>query len=383
MRSISLLVAAAGVVVVGSSAIAQDLYFTLRANIDVSTAVAVGSADRIGTNVSGVAWNGNKLYIAGFNGGSTALNTGLMEVTSPLGTPGFSSRFGTQTGTIGGRGHSGLAINGNVLAVGYDSGSTNSTSNGYSAYDITGNTQTWNRNTLRGFTGPGFDPGFNAGGTAQGVAYGNTGSGRRGVMNVGTGADIIALGGGMIWNNGPTGASPAPGSNTRDMVFDPATGDIYGRAANAIVKGVRNGDNSLSNPNGTAIFVNYAGNQVNASNTNQQNLAFMGLGLSLGGNFLVFNDRPVTGTTDFATGVKVIDTNGVAKTAVFQTQSFNPFTATSGTGAFDFSYDAATRTLAVSDFSNSRVYIFDVVPTPGTAGVLGLGALVATRRRRK
>ena len=92
---------------------------------------------------------------------------------------------------------------------------------------------------------------------------------------------------------------------------------------------------------------------------------------------LVFNDRPTSQSASFTSAIKAIDTNGVA-----QSINFNGFNITSSTSAFDFSYDAVSRTLAVSDFSNSNVYIFSVVPAPSALALMGLGGLVAGRRRR-
>jgi hypothetical protein len=56
--------------------------------------------------------------------------------------------------------------------------------------------------------------------------------------------------------------------------------------------------------------------------------------------------------------------------------------AQTGAGWYDFSWDRASGTLAVSDFSGGFVYIFSVVPAPSSAVLLGLGGLVAARRRR-
>ena len=57
------------------------------------------------------------------------------------------------------------------------------------------------------------------------------------------------------------------------------------------------------------------------------------------------------------------------------------FAAPTGNGAYDFSFDAATQTLAISDFANRQVHIF-AVPAPGAAVLLGLAGLAAARRRR-
>lgn len=368
-----MMIAAAALAAMAGAASAADLELNLLRQINVSGAVASTNPERIGSNVSAVAWNGSKLYIGGFNQSGGAISTGIAEISDPLGAATIGPRFGGLS-TPNLRGFSGLAIQGNRLAAGCDTGAA--VAGGYATFDTAANTAVASKN-LRGFTGPAFDPGFAGSAPSAGnVAFSGTGSGRRGVFNTDTGADIYALGAGMIWNNNPAGATPAPGTNNRDIAFDSFTGDIYGRAANAIIKGVRSGDNSISNAGGTAIYVNYgAGGQGTASNTNQQNLSLMDLG-SLG-KFVIFNDRPTSQSASFTSAIKAIDTNGVA-----QSINFNGFNITSSTSAFDFSYDAVSRTLAVSDFSNSNVYIFSVVPAPSALALMGLGGLVAGRRRR-
>jgi len=368
-----LMMTAAVLATMSGAAMAADIEMNLIKQISLTSVVDPAATNRIGSNVSAVAWNGSKLYVAGFNQSGASLSTGIVEVSDALGTASFGSRFGSLT-TPNLRGFSGMAIQGNRLIAGCDTGA--SIAGGYASFNTASNTVVASK-TLRGFTGPAFDPGFNGtGSTAGQFAYSGTGSGRRGAFNLETGSDIFTLSTGMIWNNNPSGAFPAPGTNNRDLAFDPSTGDIYGRAANAIVKGVRSGDNSISNAGGTAIFTNYGtGGQSAAANVNQQNLAFIDLGAL--GKFIMFNDRPASASGSFSTFIKAIDTNGVAKTI-----SLNGFDITSGTGAFDFSYDAASKTIAISDFSNSNVYIFSVIPAPSAAALLGLGGLVAGRRRR-
>lgn len=367
------MIAAAALAALAGAASAADIELSLIRQISLTGVVDPASTNRIGTNVSGVAWNGSKLYVAGFNQSGAALTTGIVEINDPLGTPSFGSRFGALT-TNNLRGYSGLAISGGRLAAGWDNGAA--AAGGYTTWDTASNGAVATKN-LRGFTGPAFDPGFLGSAPSAGnVAYSNTGSGRRGIFDTNSGADIYALGAGMIWNSNPAGASPAPGTNNRDLVFDAATGDIYGRTANAIVRGIRSGDNSISNAGGTAIYVNYGvGGQATAANTNQQNLAFIDLGGL--GSFLLFNDRPTSQSAAFTSAVKAITPTGAASTI-----NFNGFNITSSTSAFDFSYDAASRTLAVSDFSNSNVYLFSVVPAPASLGVLGLAGVMAGRRRR-
>ena len=368
--ALSSVAAMMGVAGLAASATA-GLQLSLLKTINLSGAVDPASPSRLGTNINAVAWTGGQLYVGGWNGSGAALSVGFSEILTPLTTPTQGARLGTLTAPSG-RGYTGMATQGGVLAASADTGAA--IAGGYSAWNTATNTNRFNA-TLRGFTGPAFDPGFAGSAPSAGnIAYSSTGSGRRGVLNNADGSIIYSLGGanaGLIWNNiaPPTG----PGSNNRDLAFDPATGDVYGRAGNAIIKAPRTGENSAGAQ--SLIFVNYgSGGQVVASNTNSQNLAFMN---RLGGNVILFNDRPAGATTGSITGtVKAIDTAGVV-----QTINWGGFDISSGTGAFDFSYDAATDTVAVADYSNSNVYIF-AVPAPAGAAVLALGGLMAARRRR-
>jgi hypothetical protein len=350
------------------------------ANIDVFGAVDASTpANRIGTNVSAVAWNGSRLFIAGNNNGGGNLNTGIAEVLNPLSSPSISAPFALRS-TASTRGHVSLSLKGNSLFAGWDNGAA--ALGGFAAWDTNSTASaTWQAN-LRG-AGTSIDPGFGGVSTPSsgnlGIAL--LGSGRRQLLNASTGAVIYSGGGGnagFIFNNAPTGASTPPGSNHRDLAFDTDTGDVYARVANSIVRQLRTGENSGANASGVSIFENYgSGGQTVAANTNQQNIAFGYVNTNNIGKALFFNDRPVNGAGTVASAVKAINPNGGSLTI-----DWGSFNASSSTSAFDFSFDQATNTLAISDFSNSRVYIFQVVPTPGAAALIGVGGLVALRRRR-
>jgi MYXO-CTERM domain-containing protein len=351
----------------------------LLANIDVSGAVAVGSPDRIGTNVAAVAWNGARLFIAGLNGSGAVLDTGIMEVQNPLSSPALGTRFATRS-TNSSRGHTSLSIRGDELYAAWDNGAA--ALGGMARWD-TNNTAAavWQANIRGG--GTDFDPGFAGSSPSAGnIGMALLGSGRRQLLDAGTGAAIYTGGGataGFIFNNSPIGASVSPGSNHRDIAFNPANGDTFVRVANSIVRQTRTGDNSAINNTGQVIFENYgSGGQPTAANVNMQNIAFGYVNTDALGAMLFFNDRPATNTSGSITStVKAVQLDGTPVSL-----DFGSFNITSTTGAFDFSWDQATNTLAISDFSNSRVYIFSVVPTPGAAALLGLGGLAALRRRR-
>lgn len=351
----------------------------LLANIDVSGAVAVGSPDRIGTNVSAVAWNGSRLFIAGLNGSGATLDTGIMEVLNPLSSPALGSRFATRS-TASSRGHTSMTLSGTSLFAGWDNGVA--VAGGYAAWDINNTASPLWQATYRG-GGTDIDPGFAGSSPSAGnLGVAVLGSGRRQLLNAATGAVIYSGSGsnaGFIFNNNPIGASVAPGSNHRDIAFNPVNGDTFVRVANSIVRQTRTGDNTAINTTGQVIFENYgSGGQSVAANVNMQNIAFAYVNTDALGAMLFFNDRPATNTSGSITSiVRAVQLNGTPLTL-----DFGSFNITSTTGAFDFSWDQATNTLAISDFSNSRVYIFSVIPTPGAMALLGLGGVAALRRRR-
>lgn len=348
------------------------------ANIDVSGAVTVGDANRIGTNVSTVAWNGSQLFIGGLNGSGASLTTGLREVVNPLSAPTLGPLFGARA-TNSTRGHTSLSIRGNELYAAWDNGAA--ALGGVSRWDTTSTgAAQWQANIRGG--GTDFDPLFNVSAGASGnIGMALLGSGRRQLLNAASGAVIYSGGGanaGFIFNNAPIGASVPPGSNHRDIAFNSTNGDTFARVANSIVRQTRTGENTAINNSGTSIFENYGvGGQAAAANVNMQNIAFGYVNTDGILGTLFFNDRPASASASIQTAVKAVSPSGAPVSI-----DWGSFNVTSATSAFDFSWDQATNTLAISDFSNSRVYIFSVVPTPASAGLLGLGGLVALRRRR-
>ena len=109
------------------------------------------------------------------------------------------------------------------------------------------------------------------------------------------------------------------------------------------------------------------------------------------GNFLIANDRNApTSTLPFTDRVKILDTNGV-----LQTVEYLNFTPNTGNAAYDFSYDAPSSTLAVSDFANRQLYVFRVsaitaagAPEPASlllmvSGASAAFATVKYRRKRR
>ena len=364
-NSIMMLVGVAGL----AAASQAQVSLTLLKTISTASTSNVANAEFVGNRVSAIAWNGTDLYVAGYNNTGAAANTGIAKYSNALGAGAWNAAFG-QISTSVNRGFSGLAISGNNLAAAWDNGAGNAAA--IRSYDATTGAKNWfigdagaaNDSTRRGSGGVAFEPGFGGSSPSNGsVATAYFGSGRRVAYNGGTGAAVYTTATGMIINTNPASTT------WRDIAFD-GNGDVYLREGNRLVKAVRTGENSAAAP-ATAI----GGLAVNAAIDNQ-NLA-IGLDAVSNQKFIVLNDRTATGAGQaFASVIKFFDVNGTALSV-----NWNGFAALAGNGAYDFAYDAGSKTLAISDFANQNVYIF-AVPTPGAAALLGLGGLVAARRRR-
>lgn len=342
-----------------------DLIFEEISRINVASAA-------IGNNPSAVAWNGSRLFIAGFNASGNAASVGIVEVTNAT-SPGqinatYGSVFGSFASTPNLRGFTGLDLLGSTLAAAYDSGSA--VANGLQTFNIATTNQLWGINA-RGSSGVAFDPGFGVAQDGSGTAWTTIGSGRRILQDNLTGAAIYTSANGMIINSGT-------GTNWRDIDFDSQTGDIYSRRSNGIFQGVRSGANSLS-----AVNVLKASDSA-ADNVNGQNLTFMNVGF--GPNAILFNNR-ATGSNgqEFMTVIQTMDTSGNLLTNQFEFLS--DLVPANGNGYYSFDYDPITRTAAIADFANRNVHIFAVVPEPSTVafGCISAAAfgLTAWRRRRK
>lgn len=349
------------------SAHSAVISMTLLQTIDTSSTSNAQNTNYVGSNVSSVAWNGTDLFVAGYNASGATANTGIAKLSNALGASSWSSTFGAVS-TNNSRGFTGIAIRGNTLAAGWDNGA--GSVNSVRAFDATALTQTWATGgatpdaTRRASGGANFDPGFNGSGTNIGVSYITTGSGRRHVMNESTGNYINGQNaGGIMTFAGAT-------SNWRGHAFDTATGDLYTRESNRVGKAIRSGDNTFAGATSASIY-----QSTTATAVDNQNIAFAST--SAYGNLLFFNDRATaTVGQSFSSVIKCIDTAGVVHTLDLGT-----FSAANGNGAYSFSFDAASQTLAISDFANRSVYIF-AVPTPGTLGLAMAGGLLAARRRR-
>ena len=352
------------------------------ARIDLTQVFNSTNPQGLGTNINGVAWNGVDLYVNGFRNTSSGTNSGILRVNTARVTGNTSTAaFGSLVTSVS-RGYTGLDINGNTLIATWDTGSNNASS--LQAFDLTaGNPLRWNAGAasglglVRGFSGAAFNPGQNgAGGIGSGVSFPSQGSGQERVLRitdgVGNGASAGTLNNFSIASNAASGAT-----SFRDIDFNPATGDAFLRVNNDVVKAVRTGAGQYNSGAVNPILVATAtpGNNI------ATNIQF--LDTAAFGNVVIFNDRSSTGNgQSFNAVMKACDVNGVAQTLTFLNSSGGAF-APFGTGnaAYDYSFNSADQTLAISDFANSQVYIFQI-PTPAGAALLGLGGLMAARRRR-
>jgi hypothetical protein len=325
--------------------------------VDVSAAFS-GAAEQ----TSAVAWDGTNLAVASFNNGSST-DTRIALFNKSGGSWAQSgSAFGVLT-TPGARGYSGLDLQNGTLVAAWDNGGASAT--GLQAFNLAGN-QLWTAN-IRGGGGVAFDPGF--GGADAGVAAINVfNSGRRQLWNSSTGANIYDGANGMIVNGANTG------SFFRSIDFDNDTGNVWLREGNNVIRGDRSGGNSLSSTN---LIVD----AVEADFVAGQNIAYMNN--SFAGDLVIYNDRSVVSSGQSAASVlRIIDNGGAAVSfdlALIGGGTIADLAA--GNGWYDFSYDEATKTLAMVDFISKQVHIF-AVPAPSAAGLLGIAGLMAARRRR-
>lgn len=366
---------AACLVATAAQAQSTSVYYNEVARFTLSA----GRPVEFGSNPSAIAWDGAKMYIAGLNNTGAAASVGIVEVTNASSTginaATFGTVFGERPSTGSTRGFSGLDISGSTIAAAYDAGSAST--DGIAAYDTAG-TQLWGI-TARGGSGVAFDPGFNTPPIqGNGVAWTTFGSGRRALQDSASGANIYTTSDGMVINtsSGDTGS----GTFWRDMAFDPQTGNMYPRRSNGIFKEIRTGANSVS-PIQEVVAAQASGNFVSG-----QNIAFMGQNPGLDDS-VIYNDRGTTANGQVFTDV--IKTRD-AVTFAELTQTFQFLDSTvpaAGNGYYDFSYHAATNTVALLDFTNNTAHVFEVsaVPEPTTwalLGTVGISAGLAALRRR-
>ncbi len=331
---------------------AAQVSLTHISTIDVSSTSNGLNPEYIGNNPMAVAWNGTDLFLAGFNSTGAVGNVGIVKISNALTTPTPGIAFGVVGATPNVRGYTGLDIAGTKLVAAYDPGAVSPV--GITGWDLTG-TSLWAKNG-RGGSGVAMDPGFV--GVDFGVGWTTFGSGRRALQGEVTGADIYTSANGMIMN--PT---PSPGTTWRDMDFDTLSGDIWLRMGNKVLAATRVGGNVLVNQR-VVVDATLAIGIV------AQNLSFV---RQPAGEVVFWNNRVITTAGQpFAAAVLC----NRASDGAAMTLSWGAFAPAAGIGAYDFSYDEASKTMAISDFANRSVYVFQVtVAAPYDSGCPGQGGV--------
>lgn len=350
-----------------------------------STAMAVSGPEFylqacVDTNALGVAgpgsvaYNGTDLYVGQlFN--STA---GIHRIGAPLGTPSVLNSFG---GSVAGNGWVNLDVGSNYVV----GASNNSGANDVlRTFSLDGAAQLGSK--IPGdigrtrFDGAAADPGWvSNGGAGAGVSLTSFGSGFRNQRSVDLNTELDNAFSIFVTNWG---------TGTRDIAYDEATGNMFIRMVNGVVRGNRSGpqnfvklDNTTAGLEGIVFLPNvtpFPQSAINVDFLPDWN----------GEDMVVLNDRfdasnPLNPAPTFANRVKFYRAGALNDqvTPSFLNLDGTPFVAAdSSSGIYDFSYDASSGLLAMSDFTNSKVYFFARTPEPASLALLALAGLLIRRR---
>ncbi len=355
------LIAAAGLTTLFSSANAQTFYNV--ATVDLSTTFNSGTGN--GANPGTMAWDGSSLFVAGFNNTSTTGSVAAVQVSNVLTSPTISSPFGVLTGVIGGRGYVSADTSGGNVVFAMDSGTAaTSVISSYATSNLALNFS--KAPTFRPHV-VGIDPIAGTGGVITNVNSLQQGTGGMRRDNITSGAADTNI----SVTSGDAGSTA-----WRDLDFAP-NGDVWMRVQNRVSVATRSGPGGF---NAGAVVVG-----LTANNQAGEAIAYLS-GLS-GGDRVIYNNRAViTGGQAFNTVTLASTTSGAASPLTFlDSTGANAFVAANGAAWYDYSWDAASQTLAILDFSNRQVYIFSTtaIPAPASVGLLGLaGGMMMKRRRR-
>ncbi len=339
LTTMAMVVAGGAIASVAMPADAQlPVRFKQTAVIDVT---AQPDEDTVIGGITAVAWNGERLFIAGaeLSGGPQDLS--VVEVTNAATAEGqvdatYGTAFAT-TFTPGFRAFTGLDIKDETLLVTHDDGTSFET--GFRIYDVSTETPTLVGDaTIRGSVGPSFDPGFN--GDGAGAAFTEFGSNQtkgRGLADPETGEILIEIADGMVFANTDPDQNPGLFETNRDIDFAP-NGDMYIRHNNFLDRAVRNGPNSIESVTRIDDGLPQADFQLG------QNVGY--LSIQGGQDVVIFNSRP-GGTISFEDSIQMVAPDGSPSDAVIEL--LPGFTPGDFSGLYDFDYDPVTQTLAISD----------------------------------
>lgn len=336
---------------------------------NVATVDTTINGINIGARPSSVAFNGTDLFVGGAFTGKL-----VSKVADPLGTPSLAMQFGTPSV---GNGIMSLDVYGNVVV----SATNNAGGNDFAeTHDLMGNQlgfRLGSASTGR-FDGAANDPGWLAGGGGgAGVHLGAYANGTRSLYDVPL-ANVL--------DNGFTTWTPNLGSGTRDLVYDKTTGDMYIRTLNGIGRAKRVGPNNFekfSAPGTAGMDEIVIAPDGFSSAINVEFLPeFNGPGSP---SVVIGNWR--TGGPVWENSINLFDVTGsglLEPDNWYNADGSGPFAAlgSGGDAWYDFSYDAGTGLLAVSDYSTEKIYFFAGQPIPEPASVLLIGLAAALIRRR-
>ncbi|MEM8781952.1 MAG: PEP-CTERM sorting domain-containing protein [Planctomycetota bacterium] len=336
------------------------------------------NAEFIGALTS-VAWDGQRLFLGGIDGLGTGGTPGIVEVLNAGDASGLTFvngeqqageitstdvQFGTPFGqNFGGafQGYFGLDLSADGTLVGaFDFGGAGSfTGDDLKIFDISSGTPVRLDNPAvddgaRFPAGPAIDPGFQNNGVSAGpaaIVFSNT-NGRQ-LYSSTDGSIVTAFADGF-----PVvpelGLGDPSTTLHRDLEFA-ANGDAYIRAGNLLRYVDRTGDETAEQA------VNIGDLPVGLF-VSAQNLEYAEIAGAE--DLIVLNSRSTFSANPIIDNLQFFDPSGSAKSV---TVDFLDDPDNEGLdlipgngGAYDFDYDPVTQTLAVSDFSNSSVYIFQV-----------------------
>lgn len=349
----TLVALSAGAALLGSAQ-AQSVDFRLVTQLDT---------DALGVGQPGsVAAYGDTVYVANLFGGS------LFRIDDPLGTPVNANTLG---GALPGNGRVSLDTDGTTLVA-----ASNNAAGADTVESWAFGTDTLNFSAVPAdygrsrFDGAAIDP------NTGNVFVTGFGSGFPLVLDPATGADASDSPSGLF--DGPTG------TGFRDIDFDHATGDIYLRAVNGVAAGTRVGDDDFVKLDGSTAGVQAIafGAAVGDGFNSAINVEYLPASAD-NDELVIFNRRNAADTFNDQVLLYAADAvNSVITANFFEADGSTAFVPSeAGSGIYDFSYDPINDLLYVSDWSANQIHVFEVVPEPATAALLGLGGLAMLRRR--